>query len=117
MPEPRRFLDCDGDTWEEYAPGELRCVASARENAWYIGMTDSIEDVVHSHGPLTEILPDVPNFRALLADVLDDMAASVDFLDSYDDDCATRETSYRMKGIFANKARELREAVAGGESG
>ncbi|MET9480979.1 hypothetical protein [Streptomyces sp. NPDC006638] len=113
----RRFLDCDGDTWEEYEPGELKCVAVAGESRlWFVGTSSSIEDVGASHGPITEIRPEAPepaDFRSLLADALDDMAASADGLTSYSDDM-TSEIGYRMKDIFTAKARELREAVTGG---
>ncbi|GGX26699.1 hypothetical protein [Streptomyces chryseus] len=102
----RRFLDCDGDTWEEYESGWLRLVKRASEDATLCGWEVSIEDVRDGHGPLTEIVPDV---RALLADVLDDMAKSVGCLQSYGDDM-TQEIGYRMQEIFADKARELREA-------
>ncbi|MFJ6237978.1 hypothetical protein ACIQH0_28310 [Streptomyces griseus] len=57
--EPRRFKDCDGDTWTESEPGMLRLTKCAGDRNQYTGIEDSIEDVQMEHGPLTEIRPDV----------------------------------------------------------
>ncbi|WP_327379406.1 hypothetical protein [Streptomyces sp. NBC_01212] len=94
----RQFKDCDGDTWTEFEPGMLRLTECAGYRNQYTGIEDSIEDVQAEHGPLTEIRPDV-DVRALLADVLEDMAAkSWDARSLYD--------------LFTDKARELREENA-----
>ncbi|MDX2978183.1 hypothetical protein ABT309_09120 [Streptomyces microflavus] len=95
---PRRFKDCDGDTWSEYEPGMLRLTECAGDRNQYTGIEDSIEDVQADHGPLTEIRPDV-DVRALLADVLEELAEkSWDARSLYD--------------LFRDKARELREESA-----
>ncbi|WP_326812132.1 hypothetical protein [Streptomyces scopuliridis] len=105
----RRFKDCDGDTWTEYEPGMLRLTERAHGIVSLIGMEESVEDATRHHGPLTEIRPDV-DVRALLADVLDDLATSVGGYESYGDEM-TQEIGYRMREIFADKARELREGL------
>ncbi|MFJ9213040.1 hypothetical protein [Streptomyces sp. NPDC102264] len=110
MIEPRRFKDCDGDIWTEVEPGMLRLTECAGGRNQYIGIEGSIEDTQASHGPLTEIRPDV-DVRALLADVLDDLAVSVGGYESYDDEM-TQEIGYRMRQVFEDKARELREESA-----
>ncbi|MFE6493376.1 hypothetical protein [Streptomyces sp. NPDC057748] len=55
----RQFLDCDGDTWTEYAPGELRLTAvGPRTKACYVGVEETIEGARDEYGPLTEVRPD-----------------------------------------------------------
>lgn len=95
----RRFIDCDGDTWVECEPGVVRLTERANGATLFVGWTSSIEDVRDLHGPLTEILPDV-NVRALLASVLEDLAAEL------------RRTT-DLPGVLTSKAGELREAGAG----
>ncbi|MGW2515020.1 hypothetical protein ACWC0A_37760 [Streptomyces scopuliridis] len=102
----RKFLDCDGDTWTEYAPGMLRLTKRANGESLFLGTESSVEDTTGLHGPLTEIRPDV-DVRALLADVLEDLATSVGGYESYGDEM-TQEIGYRMREVFAGKARELR---------
>ncbi|WNI28617.1 hypothetical protein [Streptomyces sp. ITFR-6] len=93
----RQFKDCDGDTWMEVEPGWLRLSARANGSAIYPSTQRvSIEDVSAEHGPLTEVLPDV---RALLAGVLEDMAETL-----------SRTTD--LPGVLKRKARELREESA-----
>lgn len=69
----RQFKDCDGDTWTEFEPGELKLTAQANGGTTHVGITGSIEDTAASHGPLTEIRPDV-DVRALLAGAFDGLA-------------------------------------------
>ncbi|MEV7425196.1 hypothetical protein [Streptomyces sp. NPDC091212] len=101
----RRFKDCDGDTWTEVEPGTLRITEYASGCLALPEWTSSIEVVAIGYGPLTEIRPDV---RALLADVLEEMASDFDTLTSYTDEM-TQDIGYRVKDIFESKARELRE--------
>ncbi|MFB7919370.1 hypothetical protein [Streptomyces sp. NPDC056061] len=55
----RQFLDCDGDTWTEVTPGELRLTAvGPNTESWHVGMEETIEVARDDHGPLTEIRPD-----------------------------------------------------------
>ncbi|MFC3231896.1 hypothetical protein [Streptomyces nitrosporeus] len=56
--EPRRFKDCDGDTWTEYEPGRVKLTARADGSTMYLGVTDNLADVVDEHGPLTEVRSD-----------------------------------------------------------
>ncbi|MFE3144774.1 hypothetical protein [Streptomyces scopuliridis] len=102
----RKFKDCDGDTWTEYEPGMLRLTERATGDDRYMGAEMSVEDAQVVHGLLTEIRPDV-DIRGLLADVLEDMATSVGGYTSYGDEM-TQEIGYRMREVFADKARELR---------
>ncbi|MEV4971999.1 hypothetical protein [Streptomyces scopuliridis] len=102
----RKFLDCDGDTWTEYESGMLRLTERVNGNFLFLGAESSVEDTARLHGPLTEIRPDV-DVRALLADVLEDLAVSVGGYESYGDEM-TQEIGYRMRQVFEDKARELR---------
>ncbi|WP_405927874.1 hypothetical protein OG554_03495 [Streptomyces griseus] len=107
----RQFKDCDGDTWTEFEPGELKLTVQANGGITYVGITGSIEDTAADHGPLTEIRPDV-DVRALLADVLEELANEV--LEDYWD--ATDPTSERIYGKIAHRIRgqalKLREESA-----
>ncbi|MGW6638504.1 hypothetical protein [Streptomyces cyaneofuscatus] len=104
----RQFKDCDGDTWTEFEPGMLRLTERADGSPVSNDCECSIEDARDDHGPLTEIRPDI-EFRALLADVLEELAKEV--LEDYWD--ATDPTSERIYERFANRirgqAKKLRE--------
>ncbi|MFB8071090.1 hypothetical protein [Streptomyces californicus] len=103
--EPRRFKDCDGDTWTEFKPGMLRLTKCAGDRNAYTGLEGSIEDTEADHGPLTEIRPDV-DVRALLADVLEELATEANRRRFVSADCAW------IANTFTAKAQELREESA-----
>ncbi|MFJ5103214.1 hypothetical protein [Streptomyces sp. NPDC088554] len=105
----RKFLDCDGDTWTEYEPGWLRLTDRANGVIRHLGCVASVEDVRDDHGPLTEIRPDV---RALLADVLEEMADSAHRSHLCADDDTDSAINYRIYDLFSTKARELRKESA-----
>ncbi|WP_329168354.1 hypothetical protein OG709_30060 [Streptomyces sp. NBC_01267] len=69
----REFLDCDGDTWTEFEPGQLRLTKRSNGSTLCLGTADSVESVRDEHGPLTEIRPDV-DARALLAGAFEDLS-------------------------------------------
>jgi hypothetical protein len=105
----RQFKDCDGDTWTEFEPGELRITEFANGTSRLPEWTSSISDVQADHGPLTEIGSDV---RALLADVVDDLAEDAR-LAYWGATAGPDERVYgKLADIFARQARELREASA-----
>ncbi|MFD4234262.1 hypothetical protein [Streptomyces sp. NPDC058542] len=107
----RQFKDCDGDTWTEFEPGMLRLTSKADGNNWNRGLEMSVEDVKADYGPLTEIHPDV-DFRALLADVLEELANDVleDYWSAAD---PTSERVYcRIAHQIRRRALKLREGSA-----
>ncbi|WP_143673783.1 hypothetical protein [Streptomyces sp. or20] len=103
--EPRRFKDCDGDTWTEYVPGELRLTERSNGGSGLLGALGSIEDIQAGHGPLTEIRP-VTDVRALLADVLEELAIGANRRRFVSADCAW------IANTFSAKAQELRKGIA-----
>ncbi|MCM2391749.1 hypothetical protein [Streptomyces albipurpureus] len=107
----RRFKDCDGDTWEEYEPGWLKLVERANGKTMFVGSMVSIEDVASDHGPLTEVRPDV-DVRALLADVLVDLAevARSAYWEAVDP--VEERVFDRLSDMFSGKSRELRSERA-----
>jgi hypothetical protein len=107
----RKFKDCDGDTWTEVRPGELRITEYANGTSRLPEWTSSISDVQHESGPLTEIRPDV-DVRALLADVMDGLAEDA-LLAYWGATAGPDERVYgKLADIFGAKARELREVSA-----
>ncbi|MFF6928321.1 hypothetical protein [Streptomyces californicus] len=108
--EPRRFRDCDGGTWTEFEPGWLRLTERVGGETMFVGTEDSMEDVRDTHGPLTEIRPDV-DVRALLADVLEELGEELRGITDWKD-TAPYLMGERLHTIFVGKARELREESA-----
>ncbi|MFE7624285.1 hypothetical protein [Streptomyces sp. NPDC057509] len=106
----RQFKDCDGDIWEPSSAGYLRCVVYSNGSPREDGRIETREWVERNYGPLTEIRPDV-DVRALLAEVLEDMAEDVRKEYWRAVDPVSERVFERLGDVLDVKARELREAT------
>ncbi|MFI2212999.1 hypothetical protein [Streptomyces sp. NPDC020141] len=109
MARARRFIDCDGDTWEEQKPGLLTLVSRADVSIRYLGCVVSLEDVRDMHGPLTEDLTDV---RTMLADMLSDLSKAADQAYRHTHTDVEEAVYMSLRGIFSETARKLRAEVS-----